>query len=35
MAFETLDILSEAEIDNLFSGTEETQENNEETPNEK
>ena len=33
MAFETLDILSEAEIDNLFSGTEETQENNEETPN--
>ena len=34
MAFETLDILSEAEIDNLFSGTEETQENNEETPNE-
>ena len=34
MAFETLDILSEAEIDNLFSGTEETQENNEESPNE-
>ena len=34
MAFETLDILSEAEIDNLFSGTEQTQENNEESPNE-